>query len=303
MIESSFRNQVSLLLEVIEDALKDGSLALKGGTAINLFYLNMPRLSVDIDLAYLPINTREEFVSDVSRIFAEMKSNISKRGIIVELKTTADNIPKSLIVKNTTTNIKVEINLVLRGYVYKPTTRSLCDKARQDMGVAVSVNTLSFEDVYAGKFCAALDRQHPRDLFDVMIFFQNNHITTPLKNAFLVYLMSGSRPISELIQPNRLDIRVPFEKEFIGMTDIVVSYEELEAARETLIRSVDEALTDKDRLFLISFKSGNPNWSLLDLDHIETMPAIKWKQHNLTRMTEEKRNMALQKLRRKLQLD
>lgn len=184
MIESNFRNQVSLLLEVIEDAVKDDCVALKGGTAINLFYLNMPRLSVDIDLAYLRMNTREEFISAVSRIFAEMKSNISKRGLIVELKTTADNIPKSLVVKNTTTNIKVEINLVLRGSVFQPNTMSVCEKVRQNMGVSVSVNTLSFEDVYAGKFCAALDRQHPRDLFDVKVFFQNNQVTPLLKNAF-----------------------------------------------------------------------------------------------------------------------
>lgn len=302
MIESSFRNQVLLLLEVIEDAVRDECVALKGGTAINLFCLNMPRLSVDIDLAYLPINTRDEFIADLKRIFEEMASKISRRGLIVEIKSTTDNTPKSLVVKNAATNIKVEINLVLRGCVYPPVTRKLSEKAAQEMGVAVSVNTLSVEDLYAGKFCAALDRQHPRDLFDVMTYFQNNHITSTLKNAFLVYLMSGSRPISEMIQPNRLDKRVSFEKEFVGMTDVPVTYEELEAARETLISSIDAALTDKDRLFLISFKSGSPDWSLLELNNIDAMPAIRWKQQNIARMSDEKRNIAINELRRKLNL-
>ena len=303
MIEPSFRNQVSLLLEVIEDTLKNSHLALKGGTAINLFCLDMPRMSVDIDLAYLPINTRSEFIEDITKIMKEMKIDISKRGLLVELKTTLDNIPKSLVVKNTSTTIKVEINIVLRGCVYKPVTRKLCEKKVQQMRAAVSVNTLSFEDLYAGKFCAALDRQHPRDLFDIMIFFQNHQITPDLKKAFLVYLMSGNRPMSELIQPNRLDKRVLFEKEFVGMTDSTVTYEELEAARETLIRSLDEALSEQDRLFLISFKSGEPDWNYWNLDHIKMMPAIKWKQHNIAQMSAPKRTLALQELRNKLQLN
>ena len=115
--------------------------------------------------------------------------------------------------------------------------------------------------------------------------------------------MSGKRPMSELIQPNRLDKRILFEKEFVGMTDSTVTYEELEAARETLISSLDEALSEQDRLFLISFKSGEPDWNYWNLDHIKMMPAIKWKQHNIAQMSAPKRTLALQELRNKLQLN
>ncbi len=57
MIER-YVHQVELLLDVLPHTMKDHRFALKGGTAINLFYREMPRLSVDIDLCYLPIEDR-----------------------------------------------------------------------------------------------------------------------------------------------------------------------------------------------------------------------------------------------------
>ena len=198
--------------------------------------------------------------------------------------------------------IKVETNLVLRGTVYPPTLKESCEAIRKKYETQIRINTLSFEDLYAGKFCAALDRQHPRDLFDLMIFFQNHQITEKLKIAFLVYLISGNRPISELINPNLLDQRHAFKNEFIGMTDQEVKYEELEAAREMIIKNVQNSLNQKDREFLISFKRGSPNWSHLDMEHIKDLSSVKWKLHNIKKMKHKKHGLALNELAKKLDL-
>ena len=75
-INSKYKDQVALLLEVIEPALDDSRLALKGGTAINLFTMNMPRLSVDLDLVYLPVTGRDEFLVGIQDVFQKMKMRL-----------------------------------------------------------------------------------------------------------------------------------------------------------------------------------------------------------------------------------
>ena len=59
MISSSYKAQVDLLLRILPFVAKEENFALKGGTAINLFVRDMPRLSVDLDLNYLPFDNRE----------------------------------------------------------------------------------------------------------------------------------------------------------------------------------------------------------------------------------------------------
>lgn len=54
MMKEAYKKQVSLLLDILPEVAKEDVFALHGGTAINLFCLNMPRLSVDIDLTYIP---------------------------------------------------------------------------------------------------------------------------------------------------------------------------------------------------------------------------------------------------------
>jgi len=58
MIADIYRSQVELLLRVLPYVAKEKVFALKGGTAINLFVRDLPRLSVDIDLTYLPFEDR-----------------------------------------------------------------------------------------------------------------------------------------------------------------------------------------------------------------------------------------------------
>src|SRR3990167_6320773 len=296
-----FERQVELLLEVLGTIVSDPLFALKGGTALNFFHADLPRLSVYIDLAYTQTNSREAFLKDNEAFCHTAALNLQKKhNVLVQIQITKEGIPKQMNISSKEAKIKIDINIVLRGTVYPVVHKESCETIKRKYETVLSLNTLSFEDLYAGKFCAALDRQHPRDLFDIMIFFQNHHITEKLKKAFLVYLISGNRPISELIHPNRLDQRVSFENEFLGMTDEEVSYSELEKARELLIQSIDGAFNQQDREFLISVKRGEANWDYLGIDHIKDMPAIKWKQHNLKQMSPQKHEAALNELKRKL---
>ena len=112
----------------------------------------------------------------------------------------------------------MEPNLVLRGSVYSPIQAKLCKKAENEFELSVSTKVLSTADIYGGKICAALDRQHPRDFFDLKLLLENEGLTDEIRRAFVVYLASHDRPMHELLKPKWKDIKAVFEKEFKGMT-------------------------------------------------------------------------------------
>lgn len=298
MINLKYKEQVDLLLEVIEPALDDDRLVLKGGTAINLFTMNLPRFSVDLDLVYLPVTGREEFLVGIKEVFQQMENRLLK--FSPEIVRTSEGIPKQMRLSKGQTDVKVEVNLVLRGSVYPPQEMELCQKAQTEFEKSVKIRCASFEDQYAGKFCAALDRQHPRDLFDVKLFFENFTFTEKLKKAFFVYLISGNRPIHEMIRPNLLDQRKLYIEQFQGMASEESTYEELEAARAQLIQTIEANLTDDDRSFLLSLKKGDPEWHLLGISGVESLPGIRWKLMNIKKMSPEKHKEMIAKLEEKL---
>jgi nucleotidyltransferase AbiEii toxin of type IV toxin-antitoxin system len=147
-----------------------------------------------------------------------------------------------------------------------------------------------------------LDRQHPRDLFDVMVLLENEGISEEIRKAFVVYLASHDRPMNELLDPTRKDMRGVYESEFAGMTIKAVRYEDLIGARGTLIETLKKELTDAEKFFLVSLKKGQPDWNALAIQGIEKLPAIKWKLMNIEKMGHRKRSDSLEQLKRKLGL-
>jgi len=296
-----YKEQVDLLLEILPEAIGDPRVALKGGTAINLFFENMPRLSVDIDLCYLPIESRSKTLENIHELMIAMAEKLSKKErVLTQVNKTTSGFAKQILVQHNRTTVKVEINHVLRGHLYKPEILELCDVAQETFKQYAEVRSLSFEEVYAGKFCAALDRQHPRDLFDVHNFFQKHTITDKLKYAFIIYLISGNRPISEMIRPNLLDQSKTFQTEFEGMTVESVPYTTLEKARLRLIGSIDETLNEQDRAFLLSFKKGEPDWSHIPIFEARNMPAVQWKLINIQKMSPHSHKKSIDLLKEKL---
>lgn len=300
MIDNTpYRKQVSLILRVLPIVATESCFALKGGTAINLFIRNMPRLSVDIDLAYLPVQPRDESLKEIDASLKNIASKIEKTISGSKVRTAVlrgtDFVVK-LLVSAADVQIKIEVTPVLRGTVFPTRMLTVAEKVLEEFGFA-EIAVVSFEDLYGGKLVAALDRQHPRDLYDVRLLLKNEGLTRDLFRAFLVYLISHDRPMSEIIAPNLRDIQHEFEHGFVGMTVDQVAPEELEETRKLLIEQIHNAFTDSDRNFLMSIKRGTPQWELLDIPGVDELPAVRWKLQNLGNLKPAKRDELMEKLK------
>jgi predicted nucleotidyltransferase component of viral defense system len=297
-MQKVFSDQVRLLISVLPHIAKEPCFALKGGTAINLFVRNMPRLSVDIDLSYLPVEDRDTSLTTINAAFNNIEKSTQSAipgSVINKSLLSGTDYCTRLLVSREGVTIKVEVTPVLRGSVHPPEERELSEKAEKEFGYA-KMQLLSFEDLYAGKLCAALDRQHPRDLYDIHYLLKNEGITESIKNTFLVYLISHNRPISELLAPNKLDIQEVYESEFKGMTYEYISLEELYKTSDEMVEIIHQKLSDNDREFLLTLKQGDPKWELFPYSEAPSLPAVQWKIYNLRKMSEEKRKEALNKL-------
>ncbi|NLD36719.1 MAG: nucleotidyl transferase AbiEii/AbiGii toxin family protein [Desulfatiglans sp.] len=243
MIDTIFLKQAELLLRVLPLIEKEDVFALKGGTAINFFYQNMPRISVDIDLAYIPINDRDTALKDIHsrllHISEEIKRKIPGTGIINKKMHNTGQL-NGLIVDRGGITVKIEPNLVLRGTVYPPEIRSICNKAQDIFEMTLKSRVLSAPDLYAGKICAALDRQHPRDLFDIYLLLKSDGLDSETRKAFIVYLISHPRPMFEILNPQEKDITEIYEKEFRGMIAEEIPIETLRKSRSNLIKNSEK---------------------------------------------------------------
>jgi predicted nucleotidyltransferase component of viral defense system len=298
--DTVFFRQAELVLRVLPLVNQEDLFVLKGGTAINFFLRDLPRLSIDIDLTYLPINDRETALSDIDRALLRISARVEKAIPDVRVFSKRDrdfNLVAGLLIRRGDATIKVEPNPVLRGSVFPTETRVLCQKARDLFELSIEARTLSFEDLYGGKACAGLDRQHPRDLFDINMLFKNEGLQEKVRKAFIVYLVSHSRPMIEILNPHWGDLRSVFEKEFQGMVAEPVTAEELKRTGEQLVSKLHEEMTQEERRFIVSVKEGKPEWDMLGVNGIENLPAVQWKLQNIRRMTPAKHREALRRLR------
>jgi predicted nucleotidyltransferase component of viral defense system len=250
-LNSKYIEQAATLIEVIPLIAQNKNFALKGGTAINMFLLDLPRLSVDIDLCYVPLTPRDHALGEISSFVDELSRKLNDVGFkSIDIKK-SDGYETTLFVRSKTTEVKIEVNRVVRGAVYNPTTRSLVSNAVELFKRNVEVLCLDINDLFGGKICAALDRQHPRDLFDMHMFLKDFSYTRELHQTFIVYLLSSKRPISELIKPNLLNIKPIYEKQFNGMTAFEISCENLEDVREKIIELTSTFFNDDEKEFLL----------------------------------------------------
>ena len=187
----------------------------------------------------------------------------------------------SLLVRRGSIEVKIEVNFVMRGTIHPVRMVSLRQNARDTLQVDLGIPVASLEDVYGGKLVAAMDRQHPRDLFDVLQLFAHEGITAGIRRAFIVYLASHNRPVHEVLFPPLRDIRQEFQHNFTGMTAEAVEFDALLAARERMLRELQQGLSADERRFLLSLVAAEPEWPLLGVPHLEQLPGLRWKLHNL----------------------
>ena len=299
MLESDnpYYRQVELVVRVLPLLAQAQRFALKGGTAINLFVRDMPRLSIDIDLVYLPLDAREVALREMEadlQVIAELVRRVIPGAKTNVLPGEGGHAQRFQVMVGGIA-IKIEVSPVLRGSVLEPQVRPVMDCVADRFGY-VEAKTLDVDELYAGKLVAALDRQHPRDLFDVMLLLENEGITPGLIEILVIYLVCSNRPIAELLDPRPQPLQPVFEQQFRGMTTRSVSVEELERARETLVETVRRSLSRAHREFLLSFKRGEPDWSLLEHAHAQYLPAVRWKLQNIQQLDAGRRHRAVTRL-------
>lgn len=283
-MNQTYLDTARLLTQVAPLVFVDDTFALKGGTAINLFVRDMPRLSVDLDLVF-PDHTlpRDEALARINEAVRQAAERLKKRGLQVHAPAAAAGETK-LLVRRGPVQVKIEVNFVMRGTVRPVRQASLTPTARDVLMADLEIPVVSLEDVYGGKLVAALDRQHPRDLFDVMQLFAHEGITPGIRRAFVVYLASSNRPVHEVLFPPLRDIQYDFTHNFQGMTAEPVPLDALLATRERLVREIQLGLDEEERQFLLSLVAGTPQWARLGIDHLEHLPGVRWKLQNLAEL-------------------
>lgn len=288
MAREPYAAQVSLLVRLLPFIAQEKAFALKGGTAINLFYRDMPRLSVDIDLTYLPVRDRAESLADINETLDRIMTAASRgiNGLDARRIDGGGGGATRIRARLGGAEVKVETSPVTRGVVHDPEERAVSTAVEDEFGYA-AVQVVSFEDLFGGKLHAAMDRQHPRDLFDVKLLYENEGLTDELFRTFLVYVASSPRPAHELLRPSLSNLDEPYAREFVGMTTIPVTLDDLIATRARLIADIGARLDANAQRFLTTLHDGEPDFEAIGLPQAADLPAVRWKLLNLKKLAAE----------------
>lgn len=279
-MDLNYKNQVKLLIDILPYIAKEECFALKGGTAINLFYNNLPRLSVDIDLTYIGFESRDIASANINNALKRIADDLNAKGYIANVQ--GNDIEKKIICSNQYAKIKIEPNYIIRGYIEKPEILEVCENVEDEFGYA-QIQVVSKKELYGGKICAAFDRQHPRDLFDIKELIERDGINEELVKGFIAMLLSHDKPLHETLNPNIKNQTEIFEKQFQGMTNKKFSYIEHEQTLNNLINIIKEKILPYKQP-LLDFVSLKVDLSDFKINNLEKLPALKWKIKNLQKL-------------------
>ena len=275
-----YRHKVELLLRILPFVTDEECFAIHGGTAINLFVKDLYRLSVDIDVTYIPIEDRNTSLLRINEALERISDRVKRTFRDVRV------IPRLDISKITCESrgcqVKIEVNQTKRGLVCGDAILyPLCEKAQEMFGMEVDARIVSLPQLYGGKISAALSRQHPRDLFDIK---QMDIPLTDVKEGLIFCLLGSDRPIHESFAPNLIDQHEAMERQFSGMSEIPFTYNDFEATREKLVNDVNSVMTEDDRRFLIGFEELSVDWENSPYSSFKEYPSVRWKMQNLQKL-------------------
>lgn len=289
-MNGAYTATVRQLLDIAPMVFATPHFALKGGTALNLFLHDLPRLSVDIDVVFT--NHRLDRKAALQAIAAEL-SAISQKleaiGYEVKQRRNSSSNESKLMVVGPQAQVKVEVNEVFRGTLLPVQQRPLSPATEEEFAQAVTLPLLATAELYGSKLVAAMDRQHPRDLFDVLVLYNDKGLTPEIVDCFVAYLAGHNRPVHEVLMPRLHPLDATFANQFNGMTRDDVSLETLEQTRTRLVQELPRALTDQHRTFLLSLVQNQPRWDCMPFPHLQELPAIRWKLQNLATLKGAKR--------------
>jgi predicted nucleotidyltransferase component of viral defense system len=293
-MEPIYIRQTELLLRVLPYIHEVGVFALHGGTAINLFHDEMPRLSVDIDLTYLPLENRE---TDLKEIKANLEQiAIQLRRLVPGIQVTNPNHIMGefkLFCNLKGVQVKIEVNTINRGVIGNVETRMLCIRAQEEFGQFFEMKTVPKNQLFGGKIIAALDRQHPRDIFDTMRFLDREPLDEEIILGFLFCLLSSSKPMHEVLAPVFKDQQSAMNTQFKGMTDVEFTYSAFELQRNRVLDAILKSLNEQHLHFLRSVAENKPDWIFGDWSNF---PGISWKLKNLMELEKNNKSKFLEQL-------
>lgn len=289
-MKQEYLDTVRLLIDIAPTIFKSPRFAMKGGTALNLFIQDMPRLSVDIDVVFTDHTlARDDALKAIETDLSEASQSLQKQGLSFRMprKPTGEDV--KLFVQNAVAEVKIEVNHVFRGTLLPTQLTPLTAGAQDVFTSGLSVPVLHHSELYGSKLVAAMDRQHPRDIFDVLKMNEKFGLESQFVDCFVAYLAGHNRPVHEVLFGKDAPLEALYENHFVGMTSEEVPLETLLKTRSDLKASLPRALTQHHKDFLLSLVSGEPAWDLMPFEHLKELPALKWKLANLAKLKSAKK--------------
>jgi predicted nucleotidyltransferase component of viral defense system len=287
-----YTERVQLLVDVLPALSQEPRFALKGGTAINLFEHDLPRLSVDIDLTWLPTHDYVEDSKLITAALGRLADVLRGRPwqLHVQASMGEGGGVTRLVISRARARVQIETTPVMRGTVH-PARKMVVRPRVEEVFGFVEAQVLDFADLYAGKLAAAMSRQHPRDLFDVGLLLEDERADRRLWHTFLVYLTCSPKPAWELLAPRLpADFDATFESHFEGMTTEPIGVAALLKNRERLLSWVASLLDEPSRAFLRSVENEQADFALIGMPFAADLPGVRRKLHNLSQRTAAKRS-------------
>lgn len=298
-IENSFIKynieKVLRLLDVLDFIFNKSNfssfLLLKGGTAINLIYTKLNRLSVDIDLDYYHYLDKENTIKDKDLILKDLDEYMVHEGYKIMEKNSKMNpilisrVYSYINADGNKDNIKIEINFINRISLYPPIKEKI-----NYFSKSITLTSLIKEELYGMKIVALIDRSKPRDLYDVNYLFTNikdiNLII--LKKIVIFYLsLDGIYKVDDNLFLNISSLTFSsIRKELFPVIKKGTKFD-LEVVKESVIKKLIDLLTldDNEKEYLKEFSKGNFNPSLLFDNDIalraDKHPMALWKILNI----------------------
>lgn len=287
--------KVTRLADVLEylntNPILKESLALKGGTAINLTIFNLPRLSVDIDMDYMINNSREEMLEHRELINGMIDRYMLTQGYTKNDKTKNPHSLDSWVydyigASGNKDNIKIEINYSLRAHLLPAEERQIITEY---FSIENRVKTLSPIEIYGSKINALLSRAAARDLYDArnMIYFKFFDETEEelLRKTVVFYAAISAKEINKTFDSKAID-SITKQKIKTDLLPVIKRKDdfELETAKKIVKAYVADlmALTKDEKRFLEKFENGEYIPELLFEDEtiltrIKNHPMALWK--------------------------
>ena len=280
---------VRQLLDIAPVVFATPHFAIKGGTALNLFLHDLPRLSVDIDVVFTDHSLdREAALQAIAAELSAISKKLEAMGYELRQRRNSASNESKLMVIGPLAEVKVEVNEVFRGTLLPLQHRPLSPATEAQFAQAVTLPLLATAELYGSKLVAAMDRQHPRDLFDVLVLYNTIGLTPEIVDCFVAYLAGHNRPVHEVLAPRLQPLEATFANQFNGMSRDEVNLETLEQVRARLVQELPRALTHQHRDFLHSLVKNQPLWDCMPFPHLQELPAIRWKLQNLANLRGKK---------------